>query len=371
MFYSQYFDSLYVSANLILTFTFLCGYLFKNYTQKDMQASGGQVKLGLLGGLLNISLLLYAFSFGNTSTLLDFRFISIITCFYVSGLMAASITAFVTIAFRLIYFGITPSAVLGMVGIISVLIFLFILSFWEDKTAVKGSFKWFFTVTFVLIANIVIYNLTLRALIINPWPTILQYSLGFLIATTAQFLLINYIASSNQIYRKYLLTSNLDFLTQVYNRRYIDLSFTESINQIRGLNISYACMMIDIDFFKNINDSHGHLNGDIVLKQLADLLKSTFRRDDIIGRIGGEEFCILLKNCSLEDARKSAEKVRSLVEKSPFILTSQQTINITVSIGVANYPQSTNDCSSLKELADISLYQAKNSGRNKVVCSIA
>jgi len=157
-----------------------------------------------------------------------------------------------------------------------------------------------------------------------------------------------------------------DPLTQLPNRRHgLDFLASEwAFAQSNGLPM--ACLLLDIDHFKRINDTHGHAAGDAVLRQLADLLKRTSRVEDLVFRYGGEEFAAVLPNASARAAAQIADRIRSVVEKYSF-LWENQTIPVTLSIGVANLNGAEKDSQALIESADAALYQAKKSGRNRVV----
>jgi diguanylate cyclase (GGDEF)-like protein len=127
-----------------------------------------------------------------------------------------------------------------------------------------------------------------------------------------------------------------------------------------------AFLLLDIDHFKRINDSHGHPAGDAVLHQLADLLKRTSRGEDLVFRYGGEEFAAVLPNASARAAAQIAERIRTFVEKYNF-LWNHQALPVTVSIGVASASASDKNSQALIQAADAALYQAKNEGRNRVV----
>jgi len=120
--------------------------------------------------------------------------------------------------------------------------------------------------------------------------------------------------------------------------------------------------MTDIDFFKSVNDRYGHATGDQVIKTVADVLKNCSRDTDIVGRYGGEEFCVILPNLDLEKAAQVAERIRNAIEK-----ISCSGVKITVSMGVSSLKQSTNKPDELINQADKALYAAKKSGRNRVV----
>jgi diguanylate cyclase (GGDEF)-like protein len=134
--------------------------------------------------------------------------------------------------------------------------------------------------------------------------------------------------------------------------------------------IPLALLLIDVDYFKRLNDSHGHLAGDRALRQVADLLKTQTRDSDVLARYGGEEFAILLPACGVADAVRRAEHIRSLVERTMKSDDASITVSIgaatTVSIGAATAPPHAHTVIELIAAADAALYAAKESGRNAV-----
>jgi len=124
--------------------------------------------------------------------------------------------------------------------------------------------------------------------------------------------------------------------------------------------------MIDIDHFKNINDTYGHIVRDEVLKKFGNVLVKTFRDIDLVSRIGGEEFTAILQELNLEKTMEVAERLRQNIETQIFSLNDGIKIQVTVSIGMALYPDTVGDIKNLKEIADNKLYEAKETGRNKV-----
>jgi len=155
-------------------------------------------------------------------------------------------------------------------------------------------------------------------------------------------------------------------LTKLYNRRYLieqgELVFQKCVEEQHHC----SCIAIDIDFFKKVNDTYGHLIGDEVLKHVANIITNSVRKIDIVTRYGGEEFVILSPNTTLESAVKIAERVRQHVEDHPY--TGDFEINVTVSIGIAGYGDSENVSTfyELLDKADQALYIAKESGRNQL-----
>lgn len=159
-----------------------------------------------------------------------------------------------------------------------------------------------------------------------------------------------------------------DPLTQLPNRRNgLDFLTSEWVfAQSSGAPL--ACLMLDIDHFKRVNDDYGHAAGDAVLRQLADILKSSSRSVDLVFRYGGEEFAAILTNADRRIALQIGERIRSLVEKNEF-LWEKRRIPLTLSVGVAVATGSIGDSLALIQAADAALYQAKASGRNRVVAT--
>ena len=161
--------------------------------------------------------------------------------------------------------------------------------------------------------------------------------------------------------------ANRDYLTNLYNRRYFSEIAENIIKTVKREKKELSVIMLDIDKFKDINDTYGHATGDIVIKSLANLLKENTRESDVVSRFGGEEFAILLPFTNKDGAFKIAEELRSIVEDQNIQISSDKHIKYTVSIGV--------DClnckidSTISESlgrADKALYKAKNEGRNQV-----
>ncbi|ERI93039.1 diguanylate cyclase domain protein [Clostridiales bacterium oral taxon 876 str. F0540] len=157
-----------------------------------------------------------------------------------------------------------------------------------------------------------------------------------------------------------------DYLTGLDNVRSFDKSFNELISKARGNEESIALLAIDVDLFKRVNDTYGHAAGDAVLRELSTILLKSVRDFDVVGRVGGEEFSVILRDCTKERTLEIAERIRRNIEGDIFVLPCGSTIKVTVSIGVAVYPATVTDVNLLKEEADSKLYRAKHSGRNTI-----
>lgn len=155
-----------------------------------------------------------------------------------------------------------------------------------------------------------------------------------------------------------------DFLTEVYNRHELfELSNIE-VYRAKRHKSSLCFLLFDIDFFKKVNDTYGHLAGDLVIKSIAKAIKSRIRKTDIIGRYGGEEFMLVLSETNLEQSKVIAENLRKLVEDLDIFYNNIR-IKVTISIGIAEF-QGNMELQDIISFADEALYRAKNSGRNKV-----
>ena len=170
-------------------------------------------------------------------------------------------------------------------------------------------------------------------------------------------------------YSTILQYATLDALTNLNNRRQFEIRLGQEISIAKRQNNPLCAMMIDIDFFKKVNDTYGHAAGDEVLRTVAGIIKDALRESDIPARYGGEEFAVLLPYTSIGDAKVVGERLRAAVEASPIPIYQDtpeyKTISITISMGLAEYDnQETGEI--LFERADKALYEAKKSGRNRV-----
>jgi len=157
----------------------------------------------------------------------------------------------------------------------------------------------------------------------------------------------------------------IDGLTQAYNKRYLFEALEREIIRARRHARDLSVLMFDIDHFKPINDDHGHLAGDVVLKELARLIQGRIRRDELLARYGGEEFVVMLPETDLEGAFSLAETLRARVEENTFVFQSDR-IAVTISLGCSTLQDSDRSATDLLKRADERLYEAKRGGRNRV-----
>ena len=164
-----------------------------------------------------------------------------------------------------------------------------------------------------------------------------------------------------EIYR--LMT--VDGLTQIFNRRYFNEALEREVNRSKRYERVLSLIAFDIDHFKTINDTYGNLVGDSVLRLVASAVKPRLRREDIFARTGGEEFAVLLPEISMDGALITAEKVRAIVQGAS-LKQEQESVRCTISLGVATLLPDESSPEDLYKRADERLYEAKQSGRNRV-----
>ncbi len=164
-----------------------------------------------------------------------------------------------------------------------------------------------------------------------------------------------------------------DTLTGVNNRRFYDQRLLEEIGRAQRDDLTISCLFFDVDFFKKVNDTYGHNEGDMILREVATIIRMSLRTSDVIARYGGEEFSAILNNTEGDKATEIAERIRVSIEEREFKLANNENIHITISIGVStlhagNYKINVENLSEkLVKNADTCLYKAKASGRNCVI----
>lgn len=186
-----------------------------------------------------------------------------------------------------------------------------------------------------------------------------------IVAPLASNFVIKLLFDLDELQAQLLEMVNRDPLTKVHSRRYLlDCLEIESARTLRE-NEPMSLLILDVDYFKSINDRYGHANGDHVLQEIAQVCESTLRPYDVIARFGGEEFVVLLPNTSLPEACNIAERIRENVAVRTIELTSGEAIQSTISIGISQFISPDPKCKHLLSHADKGLYKAKHNGRNQ------
>jgi diguanylate cyclase (GGDEF)-like protein len=186
----------------------------------------------------------------------------------------------------------------------------------------------------------------------EEWPSDLERANAMLRAE---------IAERKKVERKLRDLSEKDYLTMIFNRRKLFELLDSEIEKARRYSRPLSLIIFDLDHFKEVNDSYGHLAGDSVLKATAAVVEAVIRKNDIFARYGGEEFIVLTPETALNGARSLAEKIRAAIEQNAF----EHAGSITVSAGVSEFSTGDTDASFI-EKADRALYDAKRKGRNRI-----
>ena len=193
-----------------------------------------------------------------------------------------------------------------------------------------------------------------------------ETDLHLILATTNQLAVA---IENSQLYEKTRILSNTDELTNIPNRRYFQAILRREFAHAQRFNTSFSVILVDIDHFKQYNDTFGHLNGDLTLTRVATILMQNTRGVDLVARFGGEEFIVLLSNTDKEGAYQVAEKLRNAVAAEEFLPSDGKTPEkVSISLGIAAYPTDSNGLDGLVDMADRALYAAKAAGRNRTVC---
>ncbi len=163
-----------------------------------------------------------------------------------------------------------------------------------------------------------------------------------------------------------------DPLTGLFSRGYVDDRFAVELSRARRYGKGLTIAVIDADRFKSLNDMHGHPAGDLALQKIGALLHDIFRQSDTVGRYGGEEFVVILPETDIMAAHLKLESLRELVASTPIeVATSGKKVQVTISAGLASFPQDGEDAAELFALADARMFQAKGDGRNRIVAGAA
>lgn len=354
------------NAFLLISFLFIWGQFFKDKKRLLTPTSPVRIRVlcGIIGGVLGAFLMSFIVKDQNAIPV-DFRNLAIIISAIYGGCLSSFITGGLLSIFTLVPFSMSRKSLIP-----STIMFLISIGCgFISKLNISKVKKWIYMIAYSLILQYIF-------IIIFHKPNIatdehnkifIIYIAFTIIFGIIVYYLSEYINKSNLLLIKFKEDSSRDFMTGLNNAREFDHLFNDLSRQAIEKKEMLSLIMIDIDFFKKINDTYGHTSGDEVLKQFGAVLKKTCRPFDVVSRNGGEEFSVLLINCTGEQSEEIGERIRKAIEKYEFILPAQRKINITISVGIAIYPDTVNNIEKLKECADIALYEAKRTGRNKVI----
>ncbi|ALC92646.1 hypothetical protein AM500_03810 [Bacillus sp. FJAT-18017] len=317
---------------------------------------------GIAAGLAGSLLMLYSVKVTD-HTIIDFRNFAIIIVSLYGGLISGLTAGGIISAARFTIHGVNPSSLTAFL----VIVCLAVLGAYLKKNP-----KWTALVKFTILnqVNILLFCIAITFLVKDRTMHMELYFYygffcflgGFIICYISEF-----IARTNENYRKLQEMALKDFLTGLNNVRQFDEVWNREAFAAKQTGDPLSLLIMDIDYFKRINDKYGHPDGDKILKQLGQILDEIAgNRGGTAARNGGEEFSIILQGVAFLEAKQVAEEVRARVSGHDFEISDRKNINITVSIGVASFPDSTEEIDLMIKKADDHLYLAKNTGRNRV-----
>lgn len=356
-------STFFVNLCIMITFMYVSGIIAKFYSIRvPFPSLRVQLIGGILFGIYGTVLMNYSFSI-NESTIVDLRHLAIITAAVYLGGMASFISGLVISILRVVIFGLSSAAidaafVMILIGLAGV---YFSYASWSRLTKILTMNLFSMALIFIiLIMNTTSINEFMK---IYPVQLTISFVGGIFIYFIAEF-----INKSNELIFTLERRASTDHLTSLNNRLQFEKSLKFQLQYAREHQKKLSLLVIDIDRFKKVNDTFGHTAGDAVLKQLGQLLIEQARPVDIVSRNGGEEFAILLVDCDQQQALAVAERIRKAVERYLFSLPDGNTTRLTISIGVAVFPDNCDDKDDddFFEQADRGLYEAKNTGRNRV-----
>ena len=353
------YEGFFLNLCILMSSLFVYKQLFKKEpeTYKNKWLS---ILRGFLAGLLGVVLMYFSIDAGVNS-IIDLRVIPLMLVVLYSDWLSASVTATIIILARFTL-GVNAQSFSNII---------FILVSWVVFHYFSKRIRSRWVCIFTMLAISSLTNIILS--IIIPFTTnlnislLINYSVISILGGLTSVYMLDYLIKSEELFMQHKNDAFTDPLTGLSNVRSFDRAFNQAKSRQMKSNESISIIVLDIDRFKQVNDTYGHLEGDQVLKKLAKILKNSQGPEAIVSRNGGEEFSIMIHNCGLKEAKERAEAIRKIIENSFFIINNgTKSIHISVSVGVTTYCDSTKEMDSLYDHADQALYAAKKSGGNKV-----
>lgn len=350
-------NDLFLNAAILIAFISIGNQIFRdtNVNKKYLKFIAG-----IICGILCILLIRYSVDVGN-GYILDYRYIALLIAGTLGGTISIVVSTIFIVVLRVINLGISLSSIVRiLVAVVVGILFSFIFSL--DIPMRK---KWIYsTTTCLLITSAVFIYLLEPAYIKN---TLFWNIFGTIVVTYFVYRYIEYLQETTSLFQQFKEESTKDYLTGVYNVRHFDRMINQFIEKASAKNYKLALLFIDIDHFKAVNDSYGYQEGEKVLKEVARLISQACREKDLVFRTGGEEFSVIMENCSENLVKELAESIRCNIERYGIKLSTGNYVFTTISIGVAIYPNLLSDTSNIIECTETALFEAKQGGRNKVV----
>lgn len=353
-------EKLIINISLLISVLFIASQIFKNNGISPESKCKDKILLGILGGILGCSLMYFSIHI-TSNVILDLRNLAEVAVAAFGGPIAVAITGAIIMTFRAFYFGLNEYSIIVLSTVAIICIVCALIS------VIKVSFKKKF---FMMLGSSIIIRSITYCILIKELSLLIKvllvFGIGSILVGILAFYLIEYLVTSHMLLQQLKESSTTDFLTGLNNTRSFDEFFNESVKNAKEKDEQLSLLMVDIDFFKKVNDTYGHPIGDIVLKDLGKVLASACRGYDFVSRIGGEEFSVILPDTPVAKSIEVGERIRKAVKKHEFKLPDDKIIHVTVSVGVATYPDTVDDIETILEKADEGLYKAKRTGRDKV-----
>ncbi|MGF9963888.1 diguanylate cyclase [Bacillus rhizoplanae] len=345
-------DDLFVNTTIILSFIFVGAQLFKNISLKEPLSFEVKCFVGIAIGTLGA--LLMKFGVRIEDVVLDLRYLSIILAAIIGGPIASLLASIIILIVRLLLtsYSIGTQIVVYVVlltGIGCTIISMFRISVFK---------KWIGLHVYCLTVSLIAIYVVFKDVLVLSLYLVVSIMTGYI-----TFLSAHYALQSNELFRKMKRDATMDPLTGLGNVRKFDTELNRNIEDKKKNKNPLCLLLVDIDYFKDVNDKYGHPADDEVLQQLGAILKNSSPFPHLVFRKGGEEFALLLPKSILQYAVEIGERIRAAVEKHVFRLPNGICLNITISVGASIYGDSPQQ---FIQLADDALYSSKRNGRNQV-----
>lgn len=351
---------LFINSCILITFISVFYTFILNKNTYLSTSRFFKVLVGFWSGLLGILLMLFSVPI-NQNVIVDFRYVPIIIAAIFGGILSPIMASIIIGVFSILYLGITKASIVALIDVFLIGIGCSIIS----STKALRKIKWIHSIVYLNIVTSISMIIVIKDSRLL-FTSLSVYPIAIILMAYFVFKYTEYLSKSVKIHRILKRQATVDSLTGLNNVR----QFKKDLNNFSQRAIrkgkKLSLLYLDIDYFKKVNDTYGHSSGDRVLRNLAIILRRTCRSFDIISRNGGEEFSVLLLDCSGSNAFRIAERIRKNVEENKFYISDKYIINLTISIGISTYSDITDNIDNLFKNADNALYEAKITGRNKI-----
>lgn len=347
-----------INGTIVISGLFIMGQIFRNHPVRPHSSLKLKLLAALLFGLIGAVLMEFSIRI-VPGVIADLRHIPVAFAALYGRVPTALVSALIIAMARIILFPAGPEALVAFGGMLLIGLGCGLLTYSKARPLVKFTLMNLFSL--LIITTSLFINIPDASLF---FETALYHWCISIIAGFLAFYTYIYIDQSNEAFRKLKEYSTKDFLTGLNNSRQFTIFFNTYVQRAKERGEPFSLLVIDIDHFKEVNDTYGHPNGDKILQELGQILSDAARPVDIVSRNGGEEFSVLMIDCSYTEAKEHAEHIRAMIEQHGFTTLDGDRIHITISIGGASFPET--NAEEMYHFADRLLYEAKRTGRNKV-----